>query len=135
MQKTSTTQCAGILKYLQAGNTLTPVEAQVNFGSFRLAARIKDLRQKGYPIVTEVKVNPVTKAKYASYKLSSMVLREGSRVRMKDRSSYVFEGATGTVLLVRQRLAFVRWESGRFTGSENGTEEWYARLDSLEVIS
>lgn len=39
-----------ILKHLQAGHALTPLEALERFGCFRLGARIWDLRQSGYPI-------------------------------------------------------------------------------------
>ena len=44
------TQNDGILKYLEAGNTLTPMDALRLFGSFRLSARIFELRQKGHNI-------------------------------------------------------------------------------------
>jgi len=43
-------QNAGILKYLESGRTLTPMDALSLFGSFRLAARIFELRQKGHKI-------------------------------------------------------------------------------------
>ena len=43
-----------ILSELIEGRSLTPLEALGMFGCFRLAARISDLRDKGYPIKTEV---------------------------------------------------------------------------------
>lgn len=49
------TQATQILKFLQAGNKLTPQEALLKFGCFRLAARINDLRRDGYDIHTDRK--------------------------------------------------------------------------------
>ena len=46
------TQCEQILKHLQTRGTLTPIDALNEYGCFRLAARIKDLRDSGYDIVT-----------------------------------------------------------------------------------
>lgn len=42
-----------ILAHLQAGNTITPLEALDLFGCFRLGARIWDLKRDGHPIVSE----------------------------------------------------------------------------------
>lgn len=42
-----------ILEYMQAGNTLTPLEALYLFGCFRLGARVFELRKK-YAIKTEM---------------------------------------------------------------------------------
>ena len=47
------TQSNMILKFLEAGNTLTPMEALSMMGVFRLAARIDELRKKGHNILTE----------------------------------------------------------------------------------
>ena len=61
------TQNNAILAYLQAGNTLTPIQAlNLGFG-MRLAARISDLRHQGYNIVTE------GKDQWAVYRLISGV--------------------------------------------------------------
>jgi len=49
---TKTSQNAHILKRLQTGRTLSPIEALIDFRCFRLAARINELRNKGYNIVT-----------------------------------------------------------------------------------
>ena len=43
-------QTKQILRYLQEGNTITPIEALNKFKCFRLGARIWDLRKKGYNI-------------------------------------------------------------------------------------
>ena len=50
---TGTSQNAAILRYLQAGYGLTHLEAERLFGCARLAARVADLRAKGYTINSE----------------------------------------------------------------------------------
>ena len=44
------TQAKRILRYLQAGHRLTPMDALEQFGCFRLAARIHELRREGWAI-------------------------------------------------------------------------------------
>ena len=44
------TQAKRILGYLQAGHRLTPMDALEQFGCFRLAARIHELRRDGWGI-------------------------------------------------------------------------------------
>ena len=51
---TEASQTAAILKHLQAGHAITPLEALRLFGSFRLGARIYDLRKQGYNIRMEL---------------------------------------------------------------------------------
>jgi hypothetical protein len=43
-------QAEEILAYLKTGKTLTPLEALDMFGCFRLASRVFDLKQDGWPI-------------------------------------------------------------------------------------
>ena len=43
-----------IREYLEAGNTVTAIEALEKFNCFRLAARIDDLRREGLDIETEL---------------------------------------------------------------------------------
>ncbi len=57
-----------ILEYLKNGNSITPIEALNLFGSFRLGARIKDLRDGGHNIITEI-VKSGNK-RYAKYSLN-----------------------------------------------------------------
>jgi len=55
------TQNARILAYLRGGGALTPKDALNMFGSFRLSARIFDLREAGWPIHdARVQVGPRT---------------------------------------------------------------------------
>jgi hypothetical protein len=58
-------QTTEILKYLQSGKSITPIEALNLFHCFRLGARISDLRNKGYIISTEmIKVGKKRFGKY-----------------------------------------------------------------------
>ena len=63
--KTQTTQ---ILEYLESGKTISPAEALVWAGCFRLAARINDLRNAGYDIETDMKKDSNGR-RYARYRL------------------------------------------------------------------
>jgi hypothetical protein len=59
------TQTQMVLNALRAGRAITPLEALHEFGCFRLAARIKDLREEGHVIVTEtVEANGKSFARY-----------------------------------------------------------------------
>ena len=44
------TQTETILAHLQAGESITPLDALRDYGCFRLAARIKDLRDAGHDV-------------------------------------------------------------------------------------
>lgn len=67
MRSDQESQCSEILRWLQSGKSITPLEALEKFGSFRLGARILELKQAGHRIVTAM----VTKngKRYASYSL------------------------------------------------------------------
>jgi Helix-turn-helix domain len=47
------TQAEAILEHLRAGGSITPLDALTEFGCFRLAARIYDLRRAGVAIEEE----------------------------------------------------------------------------------
>lgn len=51
--ESSRSQCGMILEWLNAGNTITALEALTKFGCMRLASRICDLRDRGVSIKTE----------------------------------------------------------------------------------
>jgi len=51
--ESSRSQCKMILDWLEAGNTITSLEALRMFGCMRLASRICDLRDRGIAIKTE----------------------------------------------------------------------------------
>ena len=68
-QKNSKTE--KILKYLQAGNTLTQLEATKSkeFMTIRLSAIIKELRMRGYKIHTTMLTNTKTGSRYGVYSM------------------------------------------------------------------
>jgi hypothetical protein len=63
------TQPDKVMAYLKRHKTITPREALMDLGIYRLAAVIFDLRYCGWNILTESKTNPDTGNKYASYRL------------------------------------------------------------------
>jgi len=68
----NTTQIMRVLAALQAGRALTSLDAIREFGTTRLAARIYELRQRGYPIedeIIEVKTSDNGTARVARYRL------------------------------------------------------------------
>jgi len=62
------TQIEHLREHLKAKRSITPLEALGLYGVFRLAARIKELRDKGWDIKTETRRDPNGKT-YAAYKL------------------------------------------------------------------
>lgn len=65
-------QCDMILRHLQDYGSITPSEAIFEYGCFRLAARIADLRKAGYQIEsgTQTSVNRYGKTvQFAKYTL------------------------------------------------------------------
>lgn len=48
------TQRTRILNHLREGHDITPLKALGLFGSYRLGARVWDLRQEGYDIQSEI---------------------------------------------------------------------------------
>lgn len=56
MMITPASQNGKILLHLQSGKSITPIEALSLFGCFRLGARIFQLRELGYNIITKEKV-------------------------------------------------------------------------------
>ena len=63
------TQNDAIREHLMSGKSITPLDALRDYGCFRLAARIDQLRKQGYCITTEFETR--NGKKYASYRLVS----------------------------------------------------------------
>ena len=62
-----------ILKYLQTGKSLTPMDALQKFVCFRLGARIYDLKRDGHSIVSQmVDVGEKRVARYSLIKLAKV---------------------------------------------------------------
>lgn len=60
------TQKAAVLKYMQDNGTITPIEALKHIGSFRLGARIYELKAEKHDIIN---LNKTGDERYAKYKL------------------------------------------------------------------
>lgn len=64
----SESQSAEILRHLQRGRSISPLEALRKFGSLRLGARIWDLKQEGHDIVRQWETDG--EKRYARYSLA-----------------------------------------------------------------
>lgn len=62
-------QNEAIREYLEAGHSITPLEALNKFGCFRLGARIADLKKQGLQIENRPINDPNTGKRYANYRL------------------------------------------------------------------
>lgn len=62
------TQAEQILAALKRGRAITPLEALNEFGCFRLAARVGELREQGHAIAVE-KVTADNGKRFARYRL------------------------------------------------------------------
>ena len=49
------TQCDKVLEYMRQFGSITQIQALSDIGCMRLASRISDLRQQGYPIGRRIK--------------------------------------------------------------------------------
>ncbi len=61
-------QEAGILQYLQAGGSLTPMDGLRLFNCWALSSRCSDLRKKGYNITSKLETGENNKT-YARYSI------------------------------------------------------------------
>ena len=63
-------QCTQIIEFMKKYGSITQDDATAQIGCKRLAARVKDLRRKGFPIVTNMETvlnrnrKPVRYARY-----------------------------------------------------------------------
>ena len=62
------TQLDHLKNHLRSGRSITPLEALGLYGVFRLAARMKELRDQAWDIATEIRKDPNGKI-YAVYTL------------------------------------------------------------------
>ena len=47
------TQCERILRHIEDYGSITSLEAMTEYGIMRLASRVSDLKETGYPIISE----------------------------------------------------------------------------------
>lgn len=69
-------QCTQIVEYIKQHGSITQDDATVEIGCKRLAARVKDLRRKGFQIITnmETGLNRYQKpVRYARYTIEEEV--------------------------------------------------------------
>ena len=67
------TQCEMILHYMETEGAITPLDAMREFGCMRLGARIADLKERGYHIISgreTAKNRYGKKVRYARYHLA-----------------------------------------------------------------
>ena len=62
-------QTLNIARHLHRRGKITPIEALHVYGVFRLAARIGELRNRGWPIQTVIR-RDMTNKRYAEYRLN-----------------------------------------------------------------
>ena len=62
-------QMLSIKEWLEAGNTITPLEALEHFGCFRLSAQIFNLKKLGLHIDCKTATDPQTGKRYGTYRL------------------------------------------------------------------
>ncbi|NBS71415.1 hypothetical protein EBT31_21260 [bacterium] len=74
-QETAVTQNDAIKQHLLAGKPITPLDALQNYGCFRLAARIDELRKAGLDIETLTEKR--NGKQYASYVLRGQLQMVG----------------------------------------------------------
>ena len=72
----TTSQNRAILQYLESGGSLSTIYALENFGTFRLSARINDLRNQGHNIRTEKFKTPSGKT-VARYFIPKKIEKQG----------------------------------------------------------
>jgi|688.fasta_scaffold1810025_1 hypothetical protein len=78
------TQNQMIREALEDGQSVTPIDALVKYGCFRLSGRIFELRQQGLPILTEiVEVKPG--CKIARYSIPRADLKRMNRNKNYSR--------------------------------------------------
>lgn len=69
-QKIFPPQNEAILKDLQKGKKITPLQALNDYGSFRLGARIWELKREGHKIDMQLITDRVTKKSWAEYSMA-----------------------------------------------------------------
>lgn len=65
-----TPQARKVLSHLERRGSISPMEAIITYGITRLAARVHELRNVGFPVTTTLKHDEVGKT-YARYSLAA----------------------------------------------------------------
>jgi hypothetical protein len=85
-----TPQVQTLLTHLQQHGSISQAEAATVYRIRALPRRISDLKEAGWPIKRELKVDP-TGQRYARYSL--VTLKKGDRVRVIDSNSSISRGS------------------------------------------
>ena len=82
------TQCDRIIEYMKKHGSITQLEAYLDIGCWRLASRISDLKNQGYPIKREmatVNNRYGEKVLIARYSLAEVNTDAANRVQSSGR--------------------------------------------------
>ena len=63
-----------ILRHLQGGRTITPLQALDRFNCMSLAQRVAELKREGHPIQGELIKDDRTKKRFSQYRLTNISL-------------------------------------------------------------
>ena len=102
------TQKQQVLAWLQSGKVLTPIEALNHIGSFRVGARIFELRQQGYNIINENKTGGENYAKYRLVSESSIGAAQ-SKINLGGETGCKTDGVKPTTDTVAINSVTVDW--------------------------
>lgn len=96
------TQVNTIRKELLKSNSISQRSALMDFGIMALPRRIADLKETGFPVKTEIKHNPMTGQRYASYTMDDKVTHIS---QLKHDCVYRLESLTVSTFFAEQALA------------------------------
>ena len=88
------TQCDAVLRYMREFGSITALQAMQGFQCYRLAARIKDLRDMGYSIKTHIDKNK--KGTHARYTLFEHIEVDGVEIPLYDKATLKLVHPSGT---------------------------------------
>ena len=66
------TQCETLLWHMQTKGPITNIEASNMYGICRISARVKDLRDRGYPVKTEWRMKKHENGRVTQYGVFSL---------------------------------------------------------------
>ena len=106
-------QKIAVLKYIQKNGSITPMEALKHIGSFRLGARIFDLKEDGHDIIN---LNKTGEDRFAKYSLATesvlkpvKPLKEKPTITTDDyediKRRYIASSTEGRIKMLRDAQA------------------------------
>lgn len=123
------TQRIKVKRYLESGQTITPIEALEMFGCFRLAAIVHSLREKdNMNIETELVINKYG-TKYAQYNLKKYVANDMLFKTLNSNDNPINDNESKAKLLLRMK----KYNRVQFRTSLDNNR--YIRIGYWEQIS